>query len=194
MPPSRLPLRCCLLSGGSSRRMGQDKALLPHPGGGTWLEHSLRRLAQLEAPITLLSRWQQHLEQAQALALPQLEAIAEPPPWEGPLMALNRLMTGHPETQLLLCPVDMPDLTLAALIDLVAAGAASPEQIHLAHDGSRGQPLLGLYPATADVRQSLSDTITRGERKLQVWLASQTCQHVLLPAEALRNVNHPSER
>ncbi|MFZ9947054.1 MAG: molybdenum cofactor guanylyltransferase [Vulcanococcus sp.] len=194
MPPSRLPLRCCLLSGGSSRRMGQDKALLPHHGGGTWLEHSLRRLAQLEAPITLLSRWPQHLEQAQALALPQLEAIAEPPPWEGPLLALNRLMTGHPETQLLLCPVDMPDLTLAALIDLVAAGAASPEQIHLAHDGSRSQPLLGLYPAIAEVRQSLSDTITRGERKLQVWLASQTCQHVLLPAEALRNVNHPSER
>ena len=54
--------------------------------------------------------------------------------------------------------------------------------------------MLGLYPATADVRQSLFDTITRGERKLQVWLASQTCQHVLLPAEALRNVNHPSER
>ena len=49
-------LRCCLLSGGASRRMGHDKALLPHPEGGTWLSRSLLLLAQLEAPITLLSR------------------------------------------------------------------------------------------------------------------------------------------
>ena len=38
-------LRCCLLSGGDSRRMGRDKALLPHPEGGTWLERSLGLLA-----------------------------------------------------------------------------------------------------------------------------------------------------
>ncbi|MEB3183382.1 MAG: NTP transferase domain-containing protein, partial [Cyanobacteriota bacterium] len=54
--PSLAPLRCCLLSGGESRRMGRDKALLPHPEGGTWLERTLRLLAQLESPITVLSR------------------------------------------------------------------------------------------------------------------------------------------
>ena len=42
-----LPLRSCLLSGGSSRRMGRDKALLHHPSGGTWLEHGLVTLAEL---------------------------------------------------------------------------------------------------------------------------------------------------
>ena len=41
------PLRCCLLSGGASQRMGTDKALLPHPEGGTWLERSLRLLLSL---------------------------------------------------------------------------------------------------------------------------------------------------
>ena len=40
-------LRCCLLSGGDSRRMGRDKALLPHPEGGTWLERSLGLLADV---------------------------------------------------------------------------------------------------------------------------------------------------
>ncbi|MFZ9149504.1 MAG: molybdenum cofactor guanylyltransferase [Vulcanococcus sp.] len=193
MPPSSLPLRCCLLSGGSSRRMGQDKALLPHPGGGTWLEQSLRRLAQLEAPITLLSRWPQHLEQAQALALPQLEAMAEPPPWEGPLLALHRLMERHPGERLLLCPVDMPGLNRAALESLLAASAEAPSSILLAQGGGRCQPLLGIYPAENQRRQSLAAAIEAGERRLQTWLAHQPCLQVPLPEAVIRNVNSPSE-
>jgi molybdopterin-guanine dinucleotide biosynthesis protein A len=173
--------------------MGQDKALLPHPEGATWLERSLRLLAELEAPITLLSRWPNHLAMAEALELPQLEAVAEPPPWEGPLLALHRLMERHPDEQLLLCPVDMPGLNLAALTTLLNVGDTRPERIQLAHDGNRCQPLLGLYPATADPRRSLADTIARGERKLQIWLAGQPCDHVLLPLEVIRNRNHPSE-
>jgi molybdopterin-guanine dinucleotide biosynthesis protein A len=66
--PPLPPLRCCLLSGGASRRMGRDKALLPHPEGGTWLERQLRLLAGLGAPLTLLSGWPGHLEQATAMA------------------------------------------------------------------------------------------------------------------------------
>ena len=48
--------------------MGQDKALLPHPEGGTWLERSLLLLAELGAPVPLLSRHPRHLEMARALA------------------------------------------------------------------------------------------------------------------------------
>ena len=190
--PSPL-LRCCLLSGGTSRRMGQDKALLPHPGGGNWLERSLRLLAELEAPITLLSRWPEHLALAKALGVPRLEAVAEPPPWEGPLLALHHLMERHPGEQLLLCPVDMPGLNLMALSALLAAAAARPERIQLAHDGNRCQPLLGLYPTATERRQSLGDSIARGERKLHTWLDSQPWDPVLLPADAIRNVNRPSE-
>jgi molybdopterin-guanine dinucleotide biosynthesis protein A len=173
--------------------MGQDKALLPHPGGGTWLEHSLRRLAQLEAPITLLSRWPQHLEQAQALALPQLEAAAEPPPWEGPLLALHRLMERHPGERLLLCPVDMPGLNQPALESLLAASAEAPSSILLAQGGGRCQPLLGIYPAENQRRQSLAAAIEAGERRLQTWLAHQPCLQVPLPEAVIRNVNSPSE-
>jgi molybdopterin-guanine dinucleotide biosynthesis protein A len=94
-PP--LPLRACLLSGGASRRMGRDKALLPHPEGGTWLERQLRLLAGLGAPLTLLSGWPAHRERAAALVAPlaalgvELELLAESqaapglePPWDKP--------------------------------------------------------------------------------------------------------------
>ena len=195
-PSPGLPLRACLLSGGESRRMGRDKALLPHPAGGCWLEQALRRLAALELPITLFSRHAAHLELAQRLALPaaaSLTAVAEPPPWEGPLLALHRLLELHPHQRLLLCPVDMPALTTGVLQQLLAAAAQDPGAIHLAHDGERLQPLLGIYPSAGDHRASLSSHIAAGERRLQGWLGSAglPIAQVRLDAEALRNVNRP---
>jgi molybdenum cofactor guanylyltransferase len=178
--------------------MGRDKALLSHPEGGSWLERTLRLLAQLDAPITLLSRHGPHLERSEALQAElkaryvALELIAEPPPWEGPLLALHRLMQQHPNEQLLLCPVDMPDLSLAALQALlVDAATGSPTRLRLAHDGERLQPLLGLYPSSPPIRAHLAAAVQRGERRLQSWLVELPYQVVPLDPRAIRNVNRP---
>ncbi len=187
-------LRACLLSGGASRRMGTDKALLPHPAGGTWLEFSLGRLAALPLPITLLSHHRAH----QALVRPlrdglgqPISVLEEPPPREGPLLALERLMAHHPGQHLLLCPVDMPWLEVAALEALVAA--ATPAAIHLAHDGRRLQPLLGVYPADPGRRERLGAFTAAGGRRLQDWLAGEAVVPVALPAAGLRNANTPDD-
>ena len=196
-PLLQLPLRACLLSGGESRRMGRDKALLSHPEGGTWLERTLLLVAQLDVPITLLSRHPAQLELAEALQAElkprgvALELIAEPPPWEGPLLALHRLMERHPEQTLLLCPVDMPDLSLAALMQLTSSEPSQPGCIQVAHDGERLQPLLGLYPSNAPIRAHLAEAVERGERRLQSWLVELPCQAVPLDPRAIRNVNRP---
>jgi molybdopterin-guanine dinucleotide biosynthesis protein A len=192
-------LRACLLSGGASRRMGTDKALLPHPAGGTWLEFSLGQLAALPLPITLLSHHRAH----QALARPlrdglgqPISVLEEPPPREGPLLALDRLMHHHPDQDLLLCPVDMPWLETAALKALVAAATttmAAPMAIHLAHDGRRLQPLLGVYPAHASRRQGLRACTAAGGRRLQDWLEGEEVVAVPLPAAGLRNANRPDD-
>ena len=170
--------------------MGCDKALLPHNEGGSWLERSLHLLGLLETPITLLSRHQQHLALAQHLAqeLP-ITALAEPAPWEGPLLALHRLMQQHPNERLLLCPVDMPKLNLAALQTLVAKPNHSI--IQLAHDGERLQPLLGLYPSAPAIRSQLTAAIGEGERRLQRWLATQCYEVVPLDPQTICNVNQP---
>ncbi len=189
-------LRACLLSGGASRRMGTDKALLPHPAGGTWLEFSLGRLAALPLPITLLSHHRAH----HALARPlrdgrgqPITVLEESPPREGPLLALERLMAHHPGEGLLLCPVDMPWLEVAALQTLLGAAAApaAPAAIHLAHDGRRLQPLLGVYPAHPGLRQRLGAFTAAGGRRLQDWLAGEAVVPVALPPAGLRNANTP---
>jgi molybdopterin-guanine dinucleotide biosynthesis protein A len=201
--PAPPPLRACLLSGGESRRMGRDKALLPHPEGGTWLERTLGLLGQLQLPITLLSRHPRHRALARAWAdsvsgvgtagAAALVAIAEPPPWEGPLLALHRLLEHHPGERLLLCPVDMPALTAAALETLRSASDAEPGMIQLAHDGCRPQPLLGVYPAPPDLRRHLSAAVAGGERRLQTWLEAHPHRMVPLDPRVARNVNRPEE-
>jgi molybdopterin-guanine dinucleotide biosynthesis protein A len=189
-------LRACLLSGGASRRMGTDKAVLPHPAGGTWLEFSLGRLAALPLPITLVSHHRAH----QALARPvrdgrgqPITVLEEPPPREGPLLALDRLMARHPGEALLLCPVDMPWLEVAALEALLAAAAPVPAAIHLAHDGRRLQPLLGVYPAHPGLRRRLAVFTAAGGRRLQDWLDGEAVLPVPLPAAVLRNANTPGD-
>ncbi|NQV10185.1 MAG: molybdenum cofactor guanylyltransferase [Cyanobacteria bacterium] len=187
----------CLLSGGESRRMGRDKALLPHPAGGTWLEQALRLLAQLQQPVTLLSRHPSHgtiahqLQQREGL---QLEVIVEPPPQEGPLLALTRLMAHHRGQRLLLAPVDMPWLQLDTLKQLLKAGAADPQRILVAHDGQRLQPLLGLYPASDRLRQSAETFTGQGGRSLLRWL-NQTKSFSAVPLNPLqlRNANLPAD-
>lgn len=194
----RLPttVRCCLLSGGQSRRMGVDKALLRHAGGGTWLEATLLLLAELGVPLTLLSGHAAHMDIAADLAprLPvPLAAINEPLPHGGPLLALGRLMERYPDALLLLCPVDMPALDQNCLLRLLEVALAEPASIHVAHDGRRRQPLLGVYPASPEHRCSLAASLGAGNRALQGWLEQEGCIPVPLPAAALRNVNHPGE-
>lgn len=196
--------RSCLLSGGASRRMGRDKALLPHPEGGIWLEHSLALLLELGEPVTLISRHNAHRLQAEALlarraaeglSSPPLAVVLEPPPWEGPLRALARLMAHHPGERLLLCPVDMPWLDGATLRALLAAAQCDPcpERIHLAHDGQRLQPLLGMVPAPAARRLRLEGALELGERGLQRWLMGEDWAPVPLPCGPLRNINRPED-
>jgi len=96
------------------------------------LEQALRLLAQLQQPVTLLSRHPSHgtiarqLQQREGF---ELEVIVEPPPQEGPLLALTRLMAHHRGQRLLLAPVDMPWLQPGTLKQLLKAGAAEPERI-----------------------------------------------------------------
>ena len=191
-------LRACLLSGGASRRMGTDKALLRHPAGGTWLEFSLGRLAALPLPITLLSHHRAHHDLARPLRDGRgqpITVLEEPPPREGPLLALERLMAHHPGQGLLLCPVDMPWLEVAALEVLLGAAAApvAPAAIHLAHDGRRLQPPLGVYPVDPGRRERLHAFTAAGGRRLQDWLAGEALVPVVLPPAGLRNANTPDD-
>ena len=110
-------LCACLFSGGESRRMGQDKALLPHPSGGLWLTALVDQVRLLGLPLQVVSRHPAHGDQL--ADLPGVTVVQEPPPWQGPLQALGRVLPVTPAEALLVLPVDMPRLSAAVLQQLI---------------------------------------------------------------------------
>jgi len=190
------PLRCCLLSGGQSKRMGCDKALLKNPAGHPWLERNLDLLATAGAPITLISGHPNHLRLGEAWGLIHrwsLHLLDEPEPREGPLLALERLMVAHPDDYLFVAPVDLPNLEPTSLQKLLGEAAAEPQTITLATDGSQLQPLLGVYPPSAQLRHSLGQSLGTGNRSLKGWLATVVHRSIPLPTDQLININSPAD-
>ncbi|WP_255477652.1 molybdenum cofactor guanylyltransferase [Synechococcus sp. A15-44] len=184
-------LRVCVLSGGSSRRMGRDKALLPHPSGGVWLTALVDQLLPLGYPVQVLSR---HAAHAELLThRPGCSVVLEPPPWNGPLKALARLLPSRPGEALLVLPVDMPRLRTAVVQQLIAAWNRAPDQAAVAHDGQRLQPLLAVIPSGSPFRSCLDQQLQCGELRWMDWLTCVPHQTVLLPAEALLNANCPAD-
>lgn len=187
--PHTSRLRCCLLSGGDSRRMGRDKALIDHPEGGSWLGHTLRLLADLQAPISLCSH---HAAHRQVPPYP-VDIVVEPEPGQGPLRALQHLMSLYPGDQLLLCAVDMPWLDADSLLTLSEAARVRPADLHISTDGTRLHPLLGVYPASDRHHRDLTTWLAGGGRSMLGWLERQPYRTVRLEASALRNCNHPGD-
>jgi len=182
----------CLLSGGESTRMGSDKAMLRLPSGQTLLDHQLRLLTSIEEPVMLMSRHPAHGEVA-ASASRQVRWIREAPPWQGPLLALHRLMEVLPGEDLLLVAVDMPGLTLSGLKTLMDAPrhVHDPTQaharVHIAGAAGRCHPMPGRYPALS--RASIKRALDRGERSLLAWIRQEQFTVHPFPTEELINLN-----
>jgi len=186
-----LALRACLFSGGESRRMGHDKALLPHPRGGVWLTALVDQVRLLGLPLQVVSRHPAHADQL--VDRPDVIVVQDPPPWQGPLQALGHVLPATTAEALLVLPVDMPRLSAAVLQQLIDAWQQQPDQIAVAHDGKRLQALLAVIPTGEPFQTSLAEQLARGERRWMAWLASVPQRPVLLSPQAMLNANRPED-
>ena len=185
-------LRACVLSGGASRRMGRDKALLPHPNGGVWLSELVNQLLALSLPVVVVSGHSSHQQLLHGRA--GVELLDEQPAGLGPLHALGQLVAAEPQQEAwLVVPVDMPLLSAALLKRLIQVWELDPNQAAVAADGQRLQPLLGIYPSSEVFTASLRQQLSEGDRRWMHWLERIPYRPVLLPADQLRNFNAVSD-
>jgi len=172
-----------ILCGGASRRMGSDKARLPHPSGGTLLERAAALAASCCKEVVLLSGERGYPE----LGLP---ALADAEPDCGPLGGLVAAMRRSGERAILLLPVDMTGLTaehLSALIDGFREGdgpivARGPERRH---------PALSIWPASS--RFAAESSLSTGRLALHPLLDQLDARELELPSAALVNWNRPGD-
>ena len=184
-------LTACVLSGGASRRMGSDKALLPHPQGGVWLSQLVQHLRALSLPVVVVSRHASHQQLLEGWS--GVEFLVEKPSGLGPLHAFGQLLTVGSQQPLLVTPVDMPLLTPDLLNVLIQAWQKNPQQAVVADDGERLQPLLGIYPPGDPFAMALRDQLDQGDLRWLRWLERIPYRSVQFPADQLRNFNGRSD-
>jgi molybdopterin-guanine dinucleotide biosynthesis protein A len=191
-----------VLTGGVSRRMGRDKALLRPAGGTTLLEQAVTALhaaglAEVAVSVSSASR-----ADALRAAVPVLHGVpfvVDVVPSCGPLGGLHAALRAYPGHSVVLVACDMPHLNPAALRALVAVGADA--DVVIPHAAGRDQPLHALYgPACTGVAARLLGIGEWAMRALlavpelrvrvldEAWLAGHG-----VGAAAFENLNTPDE-
>ncbi len=174
-----------LLCGGASRRMGRDKALLPHPAGGSLLEYAIALAAGAASRAVLLS--------GDGRRYPEfgVQELADATPGTGPLGALVAGLRAAGGAALLLLPADLPYLDAAALGTLIAAHGAGKAPLTVASEAGRLCPLPSIWdPACLDAAEA---ALAAGRLALHALIGDLPHQAIDLPAAALRNWNRPED-
>ncbi|ASC72162.1 putative molybdenum cofactor guanylyltransferase [Halomicronema hongdechloris C2206] len=187
-------LSVLILAGGQSRRMGQDKALLPWQGD-TLLGRTCR-LALTCCPTVLVvtpwpQRYRSQLPQAVCF-ITESHPPGTPPP--GPLMGFLRGLPQVSTEWVLLLACDLPRLSEALLQQWASQlDQVSPQMLAWVPRTEQGwEPLCGFY--RRGCLQSLQQFAAGGGRSFQRWLDQEAVQPLTLPhAAVLWNCNTPQD-
>jgi molybdenum cofactor guanylyltransferase len=174
----------CIFCGGSSRRMGRDKARLMLVDE-TLLERQIRRAEASFDEILLLSgpnRYDVTLRQ-----IP--DAMDDAGPLSGLLVALEDACLRH--SQIAVLPVDVPFLSLKTLKTLSEAGLSDQEDGLLLRSDDRVQPLAGVY--NTNVASQLRTFLENGQRMVMKFVESLRIDYLDVDEEELRNINFPGD-
>jgi molybdenum cofactor guanylyltransferase len=171
MAPARPPIAGLLLTGGASRRMGTDKALI-EVDGQRLVDRAAAVLAAVADPVIEVGPgWS------------DLPAVREDPPGSGPLAALSTgaaalRAAGHAGAVLVLA-VDMPRVSVE-LLQFLAGRPGSATAVPRA--GGYPQPMCARYGP--DVLAAVDDRLAAGGRSLRDLLESLAAEGIVEWVEA----------
>jgi molybdopterin-guanine dinucleotide biosynthesis protein A len=170
-------LAAVVLAGGASRRMGRDKATMPHPESTverplTMVERTVSVLAEVCVPVFVVAAPGQQLPPLRAEILrDELRGI-------GPLLATGRGLRAAADggaERAFVSAVDMPNLSVSVIAALRGFDAVD---IVLAWDG-RDHYLAGIY--RTDLADRIDRLVAAGARSMRALAESVTTQRVVMP-------------
>jgi molybdenum cofactor guanylyltransferase len=186
-----------ILAGGSSSRMGKNKALLPLPGNQavTFVEHLASLLVECCIETLIVARNQ---AQTSGYAFPDVRVTFDKIPDIGPLMGLYSGLSAINTERALVVAVDLPFVQPALLSFLLSQTlTADTLLVPLVHDVP--QVLLAMYPRS--VIPLIQEQLQRDRRDLRCLLEVAPVQFVeeaqLLEVDpqlrSFVNINTPEE-
>lgn len=170
-----------VLAGGSSSRMGEDKALLEYLGI-PFIDHVIGTLSVVLKDIVVCGG-----SYAGPLELVS-DPVADAGPLSGVLGALDRA-DGRP---VFVCAVDLPLVSVSAVTSLVEPALATGARVATRSDDGTVQPLCATYGP--DVAGIIRRRLATGERSVFGLLAEiERVEHVAVDPHTLTNVNTPED-
>jgi molybdenum cofactor guanylyltransferase len=163
-----------ILAGGSSSRMGKNKALLPLPGNQavTFVEYLVSLLEEFCSETLIVARDQAH---ARDYVFPDVRVTIDETPGIGPLMGLYSGLSAIHTTRALIVAVDLPFVQRALLSFLLSQPLpADSLLVPLMHNIP--QVLLALYPRS--ILPIVKEQLLQGRRDLRCLLKVAPVQFV----------------
>jgi molybdopterin-guanine dinucleotide biosynthesis protein A len=174
-----------ILAGGRSRRMGEDKALLPFGGCSTLAEYQYRRLSRLFPRVWLSAKGAKFPLQA--------PVIEDQHDTHSPLVALQSLLRGIPAEAAFVLGVDLPfvDEEVIGLLRRDYEASSGAEAV-IARSPRGLEPLCGIY--TRALLPRIEAHLCAGNHRLQDLLADALIVETLFADEGpFLNLNRPEE-
>ena len=186
-----------ILAGGSSSRMGKNKALLPLPGNQaiTFIEHLVFLLEEFCSETLIVAR---DKAQARDYVFPDVRVTIDERPGIGPLMGLYSGLSAIHTTHALVIAVDLPCVQPALLSFLLSQPLPTDTLlVPLVHNIP--QVLLAIYPRS--ILPVVREQLLQGRRDVRCLLKVAPVQFVeeaqLLQVDpqlrSFINVNTPEE-
>jgi molybdopterin-guanine dinucleotide biosynthesis protein A len=172
-----------VLCGGSSRRMGVDKALI-EIGGLPMAERVARVLVAAGCdPVILVGGGPQLAEIGR-------RQVPDRWPGDGPVGGLVTALLALPEADaVMVAACDLPDLTAEAAMAVLGT---EPERTEVrVADSGRVEPMLACWPTR--LRHEIERSFEHGTRALHRVVADWSAVHVPVDPAAMRNVNRPDD-
>ena len=124
------------------------------------------------------------------LAALELRVVPDGRPGEGPLGGvLTALDSAAGDVVVVAC--DLPHLTTGVIETIVAMAAGNPDADVVAARTDRVEPGCALWRQSA--REVVAASVASGERAVHRALARLRAVEVVVPADALRNINTPDD-
>jgi len=127
---------CVILSGGASRRMGQDKSLLPFKKFDTLIEYQYSKLSKIFNTIFISSKNNKFNFDAQLL-------IDESQEIYSPMIALKSILSNIEDDKVFITTVDVPFIEIDTFKELVLQ--STQYDITIAKDSSNTHNLCGVF-------------------------------------------------